>query len=268
MTPISTFLSSLALLLPLAAGAPCANTTTTTAAAAPNFLGVPIKNVDAKDTIPNAYIVVYNKTIDDDTVVAHQQHWVATIAKRNIGKRSEIDNRWLSSTAHTFSIGTMRAMSLDADDATMIEINSADEVAYIEQDARVKLNALTTQANAPTGLARLSASAAGGTDYVFDDSAGAGITAFIVDTGVMAEHSEFEGRATFAANFVNNVDTDENGHGSHVCGTIGGKTFGVAKKVTIMGVKVLDADGAGTNSGVIAGMNFGMYFLFSSGFSF
>lgn len=52
-------------------------------------------------------------------------------------------------------------------------------------------------------------------------------------------------------------DTDENGHGSHVAGTIGGRTFGVAKRVNLVAVKVLDADGSGTNSGVLAGMNFG-----------
>jgi subtilisin family serine protease len=53
-------------------------------------------------------------------------------------------------------------------------------------------------------------------------------------------------------------NTDENGHGSHVAGTIGGNTFGVAKAVSLVAVKVLDADGAGTNSGVINGLNFGM----------
>ena len=52
-------------------------------------------------------------------------------------------------------------------------------------------------------------------------------------------------------------DDDENGHGSHVAGTIGGKTVGIAKNVKLVAVKVLDADGAGTNSGVLAGMNFG-----------
>lgn len=72
----------------------------------------------------------------------------------------------------------------------------------------------------------------------------------------MTNHTEFEGRATLVFNAVNNVNTDENGHGSHVAGTIGGKTFGVAKKVSLVGVKVLDAKGAGSNSGVLSGMNF------------
>lgn len=222
------------------------------------FLGVPVMNADAKNIIANKYIVVYNDTFDDDTIFAHEAKWVATMKKRNIGKRSPVDNRFLSTNVHTFSIGTMRAMALDADDASAIEINSADCVSYLEADAYISINELVVQRNATTGLARLSNAEAGSTNYVFDDSAGEGITAFIVDTGIMANHTEFEDRATLAFNSVNDVDTDENGHGSHVAGTIGGRTFGVAKKATLIGVKVLDANGAGTNSGVIAGMNFGM----------
>lgn len=55
-------------------------------------------------------------------------------------------------------------------------------------------------------------------------------------------------------------NADENGHGSHVAGTVGGATFGVAKQVELVAVKTLDADGAGTNSGVISGLNFGTPF--------
>lgn len=222
------------------------------------FTTVPIKNTEAKNIIPNKYIVVYNNTFDDEIINAHEAHWVGVMKKRNLGKRSSIDNRFFSTEVHTFSIGTMRAMALDAEDVDAIEINNADCVSYLEADAYISINTLVTQTNATTGLARLSSTATGNTDYVFDDSAGEDITAFVVDTGIMTNHTEFENRATLGFNAVNNVDTDENGHGSHVAGTIGGKTFGVAKKVTLIGVKVLDANGAGTNSGVISGMNFGM----------
>ena len=116
---------------------------------------------------------------------------------------------------------------------------------------------MLSQTNAPPGLARISHQTAGNSTYVFDSSAGANITAYVVDTGILVTHSEFQGRATFGANFANAVDTDENGHGSHVAGTIGGRTFGVAKSVNLVGVKVLDADGAGTNSQSIAGLQFG-----------
>lgn len=227
-------------------------------------LGVPIKNADVADIIPNSYIVVYNDSCPDKMVAAHQAKWVNTLAKRNIGKRSLLGDRDLSTQVQTFSIGTLRAMALDADDRSAIEINAADEVAYIEADAYMNINALVRQSPTTTGLARLSAGAAGATEYVFDDSAGQGIMAFIVDTGLMANHTEFEGRAVQGFNAVNNVDSDENGHGTHVAATIGGATFGVAKKVNLVGVKVLDAQGAGTNSRVLAGMNFGMFFSLPS----
>ncbi|CAN8100839.1 unnamed protein product [Discula destructiva] len=219
-------------------------------------LSVPIRNGDAQDIIPNSYIVVYNDDFDDDTVAAHQHRWMETIAKRNIGKRSPVDNRYYSTSVHTFSIGTLRAMALDADDASAIEIDSEDEVSFIEADAKISINKMVKQSPATSGLARLSSTALGGTEYFFDDSGGDGIMVFVVDTGIMADHSDFEGRAVQAFNAVNDIDTDENGHGSHVAGTIAGARFGVAKKANVIGVKVLDANGDGTNSRVLAGMNF------------
>lgn len=225
-----------------------------------NFLGVPVSNPDAADIIPNKYIVVYNRTFDDAIVDAHQAKVVATVRKRHLLAKRDgaMGGHLLSPDVQTFKLGNWRAMALEADDRMIMEVMDADEVAYVEADVRVKINAATSQAGAPLGLVRIShARPATGSAYQFDSSAGAGITAYVVDTGIMTSHSEFEGRASFGANFVNNINTDENGHGSHVSGTIGGRTFGVAKKVNLVAVKVLDADGAGTNSGVIAGMNWG-----------
>lgn len=255
-----TFLATLALLLlsiltGQVNGAPAYKTLGSPSAG----LGVPIMNPDAKDIIPSSYIVVYHDHIDDDKVAAHQAYWAATIAKRNIGKRSPVNNRRLSSAVRTFSIGSLRAMALEADDASAIEINNADEVHYIEADTRIHLSSVVTQHNATSGLARLSSSRPGATSYTYHDSAGAGITVFVVDTGIKADHEDFEGRAFMAFNGIDDDDTDGNGHGSHVAGTIGGKTFGVAKKVTLYGVKVLGADGTGTMSSVLTGVEFGTY---------
>ncbi|KAI1477367.1 subtilisin-like protein [Daldinia eschscholtzii] len=131
--------------------------------------------------------------------------------------------------------------------------NNAD-VDYIEQDAIVTIKA--TQENADWGLARLSSAEPGSTTYTYDDSAGEGTCAYVIDTGIEVDHEEFEGRAKFLNNFADDDDTDGNGHGTHVAGTIGSKTYGVAKKTSLFAVKVLDASGSGTNSGVIAGMDF------------
>ncbi|KAF9216714.1 hypothetical protein BGZ59_008435 [Podila verticillata] len=141
-------------------------------------------------------------------------------------------------------------------DAALKELKASPEVAYIEQDAILHISG--SQANPPSwGLTRV-----GQQDldisqpYAYPDSAGASITAYIVDTGVFTNHTEFGGRAKWGANFVDgSADTDENGHGTHVAGTIGGTNYGVAKKVSIVGVKVLDAEGSGATSGVVAGMD-------------
>lgn len=86
---------------------------------------------------------------------------------------------------------------------------------------------------------------------------GTGVNAYVIDTGILTQHEEFEGRAESGFDFVDNDSdaTDCNGHGSHVAGTIGGKTYGVAKKAKLTAVRVLDCGGGGTYSSVIAGVD-------------
>lgn len=85
---------------------------------------------------------------------------------------------------------------------------------------------------------------------------GSGVTAYIVDTGILANHSEFTGRLITGMTAINDGrgTTDCNGHGSHVAGTVGGTKYGVAKSVTLVPVRVLDCNGSGSWSGVIAGL--------------
>jgi subtilisin family serine protease len=73
---------------------------------------------------------------------------------------------------------------------------------------------------------------------------------------ILTKRQEFQGRATWLANFIDRDDTDGAGHGTHVAGTIGGVTYGVAKKTQLYAVKVLNAGGSGTYSSVIAGIDF------------
>jgi subtilisin family serine protease len=212
-----------------------------------------LSNFDAPDTIPNRYIVVYNSTFDDEAISTNQAFIKREVQKRNLNKRST-HGHLLSTEVHNFALSGWRATMLDADDDLITNIFNAPEVEYIEADARVSVSDIVGQTNAPLGLERLSHAQAGESGYIFDETAGEGITAYVVDTGVLVTHSEFGGRATFGANFIDNVDTDENGHGSHVAGTIAGATFGVAKNANIVAVKVLGGDGSGSNSGVLDGM--------------
>ncbi|KAI1772589.1 subtilisin-like protein [Hypoxylon cercidicola] len=215
-----------------------------------------VSNPDATDVVPNSYIVVYHKNFTDDIIDAHEASIKVAVKKRNLGKRG-LNGQLLSTRVRSFAMSGWRAMALDSDDVMMSEINNMDMVKYVEANTYVKAVALQNQINAPTGLIRLSHTDAGDSGYIFDDSAGEGITAYIVDTGIMVTHEDYQGRAVMGFNAVEEEKaTDLNGHGSHVAGTIGGATFGVAKNVQLVGVKVLDASGGGTNADVIDGLNF------------
>ncbi|KAI7182703.1 hypothetical protein KC315_g14566 [Hortaea werneckii] len=127
----------------------------------------------------------------------------------------------------------------------------------VEKDSIVKISAVSTQNNAPYGLARLSSRAnAAGTVYKYDATAGTGTFAYVVDTGINTQHQDFnKGRAILGASFPSSqVNSDGNGHGTHVAGTIGGTTYGVAKNSTLIAVKVLSDSGSGYLSDVIAGI--------------
>lgn len=130
-------------------------------------------------------------------------------------------------------------------------------VAAVEQDQRVHL-ADTTQSDAPWGLDRIDQAGLplSGT-YTYPDSAGGGVTAYVIDTGVRITHSQLSGRAVYGYDEVENDTTaqDGNGHGTHVATTIAGSTYGVAKKAKIVAVRVLDANGSGTTAGVVAGVD-------------
>jgi subtilisin family serine protease len=122
----------------------------------------------------------------------------------------------------------------------------------------------TTQTGATWGLDRIDQRARpvdGNYTYDFD---GTGVTAYVIDTGIRFDHGEFEGRAVpgfdaFAADptdplLIGDMNNDCQGHGTHVAGTVGGRTYGVAKKVSLVAVRVLNCAGYGSDADVIAGM--------------
>lgn len=127
-------------------------------------------------------------------------------------------------------------------------------VAFIEKDQIFRANA--TQTGATWGIDRIDqASLPLNRSYIYSDS-GAVVNAYVIDTGIYTPHQDFKGRAVSAVDFVDKDQdaTDCNGHGTHVAGTIGSNTYGVAKKVKLWGVRVLDCEGSGTTASVIAGI--------------
>ena len=136
-----------------------------------------------------------------------------------------------------------------------LELSKDPAVAYVEQDRTVK--ALGTQAPTPSwGLDRIDQRDLPLNGSFTYPNTGAGVTAYIIDTGIRTTHSDFGGRASWGTNTTGDGNnTDCNGHGTHVAGTVGGAQYGVAKGVKLIAVKVLNCAGSGSFSGVVAGID-------------
>ncbi|MET0415457.1 MAG: S8 family serine peptidase [Actinoplanes sp.] len=129
------------------------------------------------------------------------------------------------------------------------------DVQVVEQDRLVSI-AAATQRGPEWGLDRIDQRSATGSKSFTPTADGNTVHAYVIDTGVRITHAEFGGRATYGYDFVSNdtVASDCNGHGTHVAGTIGGARYGVAKKVRLVAVRVLNCKGAGKLSDVIRGV--------------
>jgi subtilisin family serine protease len=148
-------------------------------------------------------------------------------------------------------------------------------ISFIEEDQKVFLDAYsqtcTTESGTIWNLARVSKTTYGPIGsgpylYNFD---GSNVLNYVVDTGIRTTHQEFTGgRAIWGANYVGDgINSDCNGHGTHVAGTIVGLRYGIAKGSTAIAVKVLGCDGSGTNAGVISGVNYASTNCGSRGFA-
>ena len=143
------------------------------------------------------------------------------------------------------------AVDLSASQVARLAQNPA--VVRIEADTVVGVD--TTQSSAPWGLDRIDQRSLPLNGLYTYTQTGAGVTAYIIDTGILGTHTEFTGRMGTGVDEVGGGTSDCNGHGTHVAGTVGGSTYGVAKGVTLVPVRVLGCTGSGSTSGVIAGID-------------
>jgi aqualysin 1 len=140
-------------------------------------------------------------------------------------------------------------------EAEALLLSQDPRVRYVEEDS--VMEAIAVQSNPPWGLDRIDErSLPLSRSYTYTTS-GAGVNAYIIDTGIRRSHSQFGGRARVGFDAIGDGrNTDDcHGHGTHVAGTVGGSTYGVAKAVTLYAVRVLSCSGSGSTSGVIAGVN-------------
>jgi subtilisin family serine protease len=194
-------------------------------------------NGSPSEVIPSQYIVVFREQVTDAPQRAR-----ATVAARGGVLR------------HSYS-SAIKGFAAVLSPAAVAALRGDPDVAYVEQDQVVRV--ATTEAGATWGLDRIDQRLRPTDGAYHYTASGAGVHAYIIDTGIEIGHPEFAGRATVGYDAVgdgrNGLDCD--GHGTHVAGTTGGTTYGVAKGVALVAVRVLGCGGTGTVSSLIAGID-------------
>ena len=210
--------------------------------AAPATTNSVLGSSEAKGIIKNQYIVILNKDVGSSNEFAQG------IAKQHGGKVLQTYDAVLKGFAIYLP---------DVAGTAFVEaMKKNPKVVSVENDTIMKIDA-TTQSNPDWGLDRIDQK-----NLPLDSAysylqTGSGTTAYIVDTGILSTHQQFSGRVLsgYTAISDGNGTSDCHGHGTHVAGTVGGSTYGVAKNVSLVPIRILGCDGSGASSNVIAGLD-------------
>ncbi|KAK6516158.1 serine protease [Arthrobotrys conoides] len=255
------------------------------ASIATSALAVPVvkvANSGIASAIPDQYIVVFKSGVTDTATDAHTRRissFHSNLETRDPkGRKGGRRTRGLHKKINVSGKSKFRGYTGEFDKATLQEILKSPEVDFVEQDAVVKVNLdnILTEESEAKGLQKrvFRNASTWGLDrishvnhrapyryYYNDDWSGEGATVYVIDTGIKREHTQFadmyngKTRVRWGVNTIDKDNTDGAGHGTHCAGTIGGLTYGVARKVNLVAVKVLDKDGYGTWSSVIEGID-------------
>lgn len=214
------------------------------------FLSSPVPTTQAKkdklrksaNKIENSYIVVLDdQVVGEKGLMSIAPYIASELATSHRGRITNVYQHALNGFAVNMSEADAEALSQDF------------RVKFVEEDSIVTADA--TQTNPPWGLDRIDQrNRPLNAIYTFNWT-GAGVRVYVIDTGIRTAHTQFGGRASNVFDAFGGNGQDCNGHGTHVAGTVGGSTFGVAKSSLPRGVRVLNCSGSGSNSGVIAGVD-------------
>lgn len=200
--------------------------------------------------IPGQYIVV----LKDDLVMSASVSAVAAEMAATYGGE-------LFYTYDAALNGFAITVPLEKSAFAVAGLSQDERVELVEQDTIIAIAETdavdATQTGAPWGLDRINQRNLPLNGAFSYTKTGAGVKVYIIDTGIRTSHNQFGGRASYGYDAVDgSLPADDcNGHGTHVAGTVGGSTYGVAKGVSLIAVRVLNCSGSGSNSGVIAGIN-------------
>jgi subtilisin family serine protease len=167
---------------------------------------------------------------------------------------AEREARRLGATLHFRYEHALRGFAANLPEAALRGVRNNPHVSYVEADGTVTLS--VTQSPATWGLDRIDQRNLPLSNSYTYNATGSGVSAYIIDTGIRFTHTLFGGRAVTGYDAVDGGSADDcNGHGTHVAGTVGSSTYGVAKSARLVGVRVLNCSGSGSTSGVIAGID-------------